>query len=66
MGQLTPKIKRNVVLSNHSQGGLGIVDIYSYSKSIKFMWIKTMIDNSLSSSWKDLLTLNHDCSNCSK
>ena len=52
-----PKIKRNVVLLKHSQGGLGITDIYSYSKSVKFMWIKKMMDNSFDSSWKDLIQL---------
>jgi hypothetical protein len=53
-----PKIRRNVVLLKHSQGGLGITDIYSYSiKSVKFMWIKKMMDNSFDSFWKDLIKL---------
>jgi hypothetical protein len=52
-----PKIKRNVVLLKHSQGGLGITDIYiySYSKSVKFMWIKKIMENSFDSSWKNLI-----------
>jgi hypothetical protein len=40
------------------KGVLGITDIYSIIiKSIKFMWIKKMMDNSFDSSWKDLTKL---------
>jgi hypothetical protein len=31
---------RNVVLLMYSQGGLDITNVYSYCKSVKFMWIK--------------------------
>jgi hypothetical protein len=32
--------ERNVVLLMYSQGGLDITNVYSYCKSVKFMWIK--------------------------
>ena len=53
------------IVSNKAQGGLVITDIYSYSKSDKFMWIKKMMDNSFDSSWKDLIKLLYHLLNIS-
>ena len=40
MEQKPPQNQRNVVLLKYSQGGLDITNVYSYCKSVKFMWIK--------------------------
>jgi WD40 repeat protein len=41
-----PKIKREVILQKANQGGLNITDIYTYSKSVKFQWVKKLLDSS--------------------
>jgi hypothetical protein len=50
-----PKIKREVILQKANQGDLIITDIYIYSKSVKFQWIKKLLDSLFSSSWKDII-----------
>ena len=39
-----PKIKREVILQKTNQGGLNITDIYTYSKSVKFQWVKKLLE----------------------
>ena len=34
------KIKRNVMINDYSQGGLKMIDILSFNKSLKATWIK--------------------------
>jgi hypothetical protein len=50
-----PKIKREVILQKANQGDLIITDIYIYSKSVKFQWIKKLLDSLFASSWKDII-----------
>ena len=54
-----PKIKREVILQKANQGGLNITDIYTYSKSVKFQWVKKLLDSSFESSWKDIIKLRY-------
>ena len=56
-----PKIKREVILQKTNQGGLNITDIhvYTYSKSVKFRWVKKLLDSSFESSWKDIIKLRY-------
>jgi hypothetical protein len=54
-----PKIKREVILQKTNQGGLNITDIYTYSKSVKFQWVKKLLDSSFESSWKDIIKLRY-------
>ena len=52
-----PKLQREVILQKANQGGLNITDIYTYSKSMKFQWVKKLLDCSFESSWKDIIKL---------
>jgi hypothetical protein len=54
-----PKIKREVILQKANQGGLNITDIYTYSKSVKFQWVKKLLYSSFESSWKDIIKLRY-------
>ena len=46
------KIKRNVMINDYSQGGLKVIDILSFNKSLKATWIKTYLDTENGGSWK--------------
>ena len=46
------KIKRNVMINDFSEGGLKMIDIESFNKSLKSSWIKKYLDPENSSSWK--------------
>ena len=39
------KIKRNVMINDYSNGGLKMIDIQSFNKSLKAMWIKKYLDS---------------------
>ena len=55
-----PKIKREVILQQKAtQGGLNFTDIYTYSKSVKFQWVKKLLDSSFESSWNDIIKLRY-------
>ena len=40
------KIKRNVIINDYCDGGLKMIDIFSFNKSRKATWIKKYLDNS--------------------
>ena len=46
------KIKRNVMINDYAEGGLKMIDIESFNKSLKSSWIKKYLDIENSSSWK--------------
>ena len=46
------KIKRNVMINNYSQGGLKMIDILSFNKSLKATWIKKYLGTENRGSWK--------------
>ena len=48
------KINRNLIIQDYSEGGLKMVDIYSYINSLKTKWIKRIIDNKNTGNWKEL------------
>ena len=54
---LSQKIKRNVMINDFSEGGLKMIDIESFNKSLKSSWIKKYLDPENSSSWKFFLDL---------
>ena len=51
------KIKRNVMINDFSEGGLKMIDIESFNKSLKSSWIKKHLDPGNSSSWKSFFDL---------
>ena len=46
------KIKRNVIINDYSCGGLRMIDIFSFSKSLKATWIQKYLDKENQSKWK--------------
>ena len=46
------KIKRKVMINDFRDGGLKMIDLISFNKSIKTTWIKKYLDNSNSGKWK--------------
>ena len=38
------KIKRNVMINDYAEGGLKMIDIESFNKSLKSSWIKKYLD----------------------
>ena len=51
------KIK-NVMIKDFSEGGLKMIDIQSFNKSLKSSWIKKYLDPENSSSWKSFFDLH--------
>ena len=49
------KLKRNLLIGDFKDGGLKVPDIFSYSKSLKLIWIKKCLDPSNHADWKKLL-----------
>ena len=37
------KIKRNVVINDYLEGGIKMIDIFSFNKSLKATWIKKIL-----------------------
>ena len=52
------KIKRNVITQNYGNGGLRMIDIASFNKALKSMWIRKYLDESNKGKWKLFLTLS--------
>ena len=50
-----PKIQREVICQRISNGGLNLTDIFTYNKSVKFQWIKKLLDENFESTWKKLV-----------
>ena len=46
------KIKRNVIINDYPCGGLRIIDIFSFSKSLKATWIQKYLDKENQGKWK--------------
>ena len=38
------KIKRNVVINDYLEGGIKMIDVFSFNKSLKATWIKKYLD----------------------
>ena len=48
------KIKRSQMYLDYEEGGLGIPNIKVYSRSLKLRWVRFLIDDTFSSSWKQV------------
>ena len=46
------KIKRKIVVKTYKEGGLKMIDVYSYLHSLKLKWFKRYVDNSQSKCYK--------------
>ena len=46
------KIKRNVMINNYPEGGIKMIDIISFDKSLKAVWVKKYLDNESCGHWK--------------
>ena len=51
------KIKQSVMINNYESGGLKMIDISSFNKSLKTTWIKKYLDKSNRGKWKDFFEL---------
>ena len=51
------KIKRNIIINEYQNGGLRMIDIESFCKSLKATWIKKYLDEENQSKWKILFDL---------
>ncbi|KAL9976217.1 hypothetical protein ACROYT_G013489 [Oculina patagonica] len=51
------KIKRSVMINDYKNGGLKMVDIASFTKSLKTVWIKKYLDDSNRGKWKEFFEL---------
>ena len=50
------KVKRNVIINEYSDGGLKMIDLLSFNKSLKTIWIKKYLDKTNMGKWKLFLT----------
>ena len=46
------KIKREHIIRHYEQGGLKMIDIYTFNKSLKASWIKKYLDPTTNGRWK--------------
>ena len=46
------KIKRDIMIGDYSQGGVRMIDIQSFNKALKTMWVIKYIDESNFGKWK--------------
>ena len=51
------KIKRAVMINDYLKGGLKMIDITSFNKSLKATWIKKYLDSKNCSKWKNTFNL---------
>ena len=51
------KIKRKVMINDYFRGGLKMIDLVSFNKSLKLTWIKKYLDSSNKGKWKIFLDL---------
>ena len=51
------KIKRAVMINDYPNGGLKMIDVVSFNKSLKASWIKKYLDSENSSKWKAIFNL---------
>ena len=48
------KIKRNTIISDYSEGGLRMIDLFSFNKALKSTWVKKYLDSENHGKWKYL------------
>ena len=46
------KIKRNIIINEYSDGGLKMIDLFAFNKSLKTIWIKKYLDKTNMGKWK--------------
>ena len=51
------KIKRKVMINGYSEGGLKMIDIASFNRSLKAKWIKRYLDKENCGRWKSFFDL---------
>ena len=51
------KIKRGVMINDYPNGGLKMIDIQSFNKSLKATWIKKYLDDNNQGKWKTFFDL---------
>lgn len=51
------KIKRKVMINDYSEGGLKMIDIASFNRSLKATWIKRYLDKENCGQWKSFFDL---------
>ena len=51
------KIKRTVLINDYENGGLKMVDLSSFNKSLKTTWIGKYLDTSNHGKWKEIVFL---------
>ena len=51
------KIKQKVMINDYFKGGLKMIDLVSFNKSLKLTWIKKYLDSSNKGKWKIFLDL---------
>ena len=51
------KIKRAVMINDYPNGGLKMIDVVSFNKSLKASWITKYLDSENSSKWKTIFNL---------
>ena len=51
------KIKRKVMINGYSEGGLKMIDIASFNRSLKATWIKRYLDKENCGRWKSFFDL---------
>ena len=53
------KIKRSIMISDHENGGLRMLDLNSFNKALKLSWVRKYLNENNSGKWKLLgLTFN--------
>ena len=60
------KVKRKIMINDLSVGGLKMIDISSFNKSLKTTWINKYLDNNNKGKWKiffDIALKNYGCQN---
>ena len=58
------KIKRKVMINEQGNGGLKMIDLCSFNKSLKTTWVKRYLDTTNSGKWKllfDMELKKYDC-----
>ena len=56
------KVKRKVMINDYCDGGLKMIDLFSFNKSLKSTWIKKYLDTNNNGKWK--LFLDDVLKNC--
>ena len=57
------KVKRKVMINDYCDGGLKMIDLFSFNKSLKSTWVKKYLDTNNNGKWK--LFLDDALKNCS-